>query len=99
MIRRPPRSTLFPYTTLFRSILAPGANPSVSASTSSGNRTLDPSRLSKPARRQTGGFLLADIGRSGGAGLVLVFFLDLGRIMSVAETSLDACQSVVEHGL
>src|SRR5258707_8508474 len=24
MIRRPPRSTLFPYTTLFRSILAPG---------------------------------------------------------------------------
>src|SRR3712207_6969067 len=25
MIRRPPRSTLFPYTTLFRSITAPGA--------------------------------------------------------------------------
>src|SRR3712207_8611639 len=25
MIRRPPRSTLFPYTTLFRSPLAPGA--------------------------------------------------------------------------
>src|SRR2546428_12225094 len=24
MIRRPPRSTLFPYTTLFRSILCPG---------------------------------------------------------------------------
>src|SRR3712207_8816814 len=24
MIRRPPRSTLFPYTTLFRSILGPG---------------------------------------------------------------------------
>src|SRR2546430_12816589 len=26
MIRRPPRSTLFPYTTLFRSVLAVGAN-------------------------------------------------------------------------
>src|SRR5256885_7027187 len=26
MIRRPPRSTLFPYTTLFRSVLAAGAN-------------------------------------------------------------------------
>src|SRR2546430_7063304 len=26
MIRRPPRSTLFPYTTLFRSVLAPPAN-------------------------------------------------------------------------
>src|SRR3712207_8181223 len=27
MIRRPPRSTLFPYTTLFRSPPAPGATP------------------------------------------------------------------------
>src|SRR2546422_6731118 len=26
MIRRPPRSTLFPYTTLFRSTLGPGTN-------------------------------------------------------------------------
>src|SRR3712207_8795950 len=26
MIRRPPRSTLFPYTTLFRSVSAPGGN-------------------------------------------------------------------------
>src|SRR3712207_7332210 len=26
MIRRPPRSTLFPYTTLFRSVLAPNLN-------------------------------------------------------------------------
>src|SRR2546422_3725051 len=28
MIRRPPRSTLFPYTTLFRSALVAGINPS-----------------------------------------------------------------------
>src|SRR5258705_6391243 len=27
MIRRPPRSTLFPYTTLFRSRIAPGKTP------------------------------------------------------------------------
>src|SRR5256885_11579389 len=26
MIRRPPRSTLFPYTTLFRSVMAPNSN-------------------------------------------------------------------------
>src|SRR5438552_10204631 len=26
MIRRPPRSTLFPYTTLFRSLVTPGAH-------------------------------------------------------------------------
>src|SRR3712207_186159 len=30
MIRRPPRSTLFPYTTLFRSISGPGQRPPVS---------------------------------------------------------------------
>src|SRR3989441_8518939 len=30
MIRRPPRSTLFPYTTLFRSVVAPPANPRAS---------------------------------------------------------------------
>src|SRR5438552_12850406 len=28
MIRRPPRSTLFPYTTLFRSVFDDGADPS-----------------------------------------------------------------------
>src|SRR2546430_16174217 len=31
MIRRPPRSTLFPYTTLFRSILTPGYLAKVAA--------------------------------------------------------------------
>src|SRR3712207_8772202 len=36
MIRRPPRSTLFPYTTLFRSVLAlPGALPLVKSATRS----------------------------------------------------------------
>src|SRR3972149_7062583 len=29
MIRRPPRSTLFPYTTLFRSFAPPGLSPAV----------------------------------------------------------------------
>src|SRR2546430_11852606 len=32
MIRRPPRSTLFPYTTLFRSMLDPGMSPDAAAS-------------------------------------------------------------------
>src|SRR5438309_9357255 len=32
MIRRPPRSTLFPYTTLFRSREAPTAGPAVDSS-------------------------------------------------------------------
>src|SRR2546430_4134200 len=29
MIRRPPRSTLFPYTTLFRSLAVPGSQPAL----------------------------------------------------------------------
>src|SRR5256885_3054766 len=33
MIRRPPRSTLFPYTTLFRSTLTTNAGPQSSSST------------------------------------------------------------------
>src|SRR5256885_12198436 len=33
MIRRPPRSTLFPYTTLFRSLKGPKANGEVTANT------------------------------------------------------------------
>src|SRR3712207_7849217 len=33
MIRRPPRSTLFPYTTLFRSIGSPPSDPFLVAST------------------------------------------------------------------
>src|SRR2546430_11492991 len=43
MIRRPPRSTLFPYTTLFRSTLAglrrPGRLPDRGAAQSSGGRS------------------------------------------------------------
>src|SRR2546430_9135568 len=38
MIRRPPRSTLFPYTTLFRSRLAVGADSRQRAATLSGPR-------------------------------------------------------------
>src|SRR2546422_3200238 len=36
MIRRPPRSTLFPYTTLFRSPAAPRAGPPAGTSTAIG---------------------------------------------------------------
>src|SRR2546427_2960719 len=36
MIRRPPRSTLFPYTTLFRSDIAPGIIPEFSEADGTG---------------------------------------------------------------
>src|SRR4051812_49832540 len=38
MIRRPPRSTLFPYTTLFRSVASHPSRPGSSRTTSSGPR-------------------------------------------------------------
>src|SRR5260370_15713209 len=44
MIRRPPRSTLFPYTTLFRSLLpAPGSDASTSQLASSAIRLVQES--------------------------------------------------------
>src|SRR5258708_14864802 len=58
MIRRPPRSTLFPYTTLFRSISAPGKKPSrlplkpdpkPVATTRIANNATRPSRTIAPA--------------------------------------------------
>src|SRR2546426_12820313 len=49
MIRRPPRSTLFPYTTLFRSPLVPVLDQQIQdqvvAGFTSGNLTYDPNTL------------------------------------------------------
>src|SRR2546430_11053231 len=42
MLRRPPRSTLFPYTTLFRSPGAPGIAPGAAPGTPAGPRGIAP---------------------------------------------------------
>src|SRR3712207_7858744 len=42
MIRRPPRSTLFPYTTLFRSVCSPGLKPSVGMTAVQPDRSVTP---------------------------------------------------------
>src|ERR1043166_1944150 len=44
MIRRPPRSTLFPYTTLFRSVKPPFSENTFRSSSSSRNRSNSSSR-------------------------------------------------------
>src|SRR5438477_8387987 len=54
MIRRPPRSTLFPYTTLFRSSATKKATAQVSA------RSRDPTSRSRPRTRQAGSLERAD---------------------------------------
>src|SRR5256885_12537497 len=48
MIRRPPRSTLFPYTTLFRSMLLRGGVPLVGARGAAGAGAPPPSRARRP---------------------------------------------------
>src|SRR2546425_5747157 len=50
MIRRPPRSTLFPYTTLFRSLWKPGADDDGGEETRSGRRSPEASAPA-PARQ------------------------------------------------
>src|SRR5258707_5604845 len=51
MIRRPPRSTLFPYTTLFRSIPAPRSRPTGTTSKRSTSRpTIQPAIDRKSTR-------------------------------------------------
>src|SRR5256885_8560832 len=47
MIRRPPRSTLFPYTTLFRSRSAPASTARCSASSPDTSRSCSPGRRSE----------------------------------------------------
>src|SRR3712207_8145547 len=58
MIRRPPRSTLFPYTTLFRS-----PSSSIGALTTSGGEMTDGPQVPDPARDDAG----AGTPRAGGA--------------------------------
>src|SRR3712207_8141611 len=62
MIRRPPRSTLFPYTTLFRSRPAAGRRPPV------GHGAREPHRLAAagPRRRSGRGRRAVAVGAAGG---------------------------------
>src|SRR3712207_7057680 len=51
MIRRPPRSTLFPYTTLFRSLGRRRARLQLDPVDQAADRRLRPQRLARRARR------------------------------------------------
>src|SRR5258708_14459054 len=57
MIRRPPRSTLFPYTTLFRSVVA-GAAQVHQRAERLGERRRDTARQAQPPVGATGGIAL-----------------------------------------
>src|SRR3712207_6877016 len=55
MIRRPPRSTLFPYTTLFRSLDYParlGWRPAAQGNVTDLDAAVDPARVHQVVRRQ-----------------------------------------------
>src|SRR2546430_9579921 len=51
MIRRPPRSTLFPYTTLFRSILRHGTGGSVTRTSRSRGKAASPATKDRKSTR------------------------------------------------
>src|SRR3712207_7235696 len=73
MIRRPPRSTLFPYTTLFRSTTA-GRIRDALASTGLEARTAS-SRRVREGRR-----IWEDAKRSAAAGLPVIVIMDMGKL-------------------
>src|SRR5256885_3236907 len=60
MIRRPPRSTLFPYTTLFRSVVGPQCNECQVAELSDGRVMLNMRSYRASQRR------LVSLGKDGG---------------------------------
>src|SRR5438094_5920118 len=53
MLRRPPRSTLFPYTTLFRSVFEQRPNPSIEGTCNTWLRQLSPAPHVKRDRKST----------------------------------------------
>src|SRR3989441_12694966 len=59
MIRRPPRSTLFPYTTLFRSVPHPDGRIKAMRLTSKGRRTLE---VARPLWAQAQAKVLRELG-------------------------------------
>src|SRR3712207_7425187 len=83
MIRRPPRSTLFPYTTLFRSESGGGLRRESAAGAIGTNPVADLQRIGAVARVQPGS---ADDGR-------LVAFEDpVDEVVSEVELSAEAPQ-------
>src|SRR5437016_10766641 len=56
MIRRPPRSTLFPYTTLFRSITSMTAEPEAKSSAAKSNWRVAPMRVQPPSSQRRSGW-------------------------------------------
>src|SRR2546430_9105646 len=53
MIRRPPRSTLFPYTTLFRSVNTPTGRPDWTSSVSSSPRVTSVRQMASRSEEHT----------------------------------------------
>src|SRR3989475_10450137 len=94
MIRRPPRSTLFPYTTLFRSPLTPSRSPGAGMASSEGKKRgllIAYDTIAAPGQRVT---LVAELLEDGLlthpplGGEVLLFKVD-GRVLGRAMTGGD----------
>src|SRR2546427_7842205 len=87
MIRRPPRSTLFPYTTLFRSLFCPHVSPDDSLL----------SRLSRDGARLT----LAQLQMLSGQGLLQpgTDWCDTGVLEDRKSTRLNSSHSQISYAV
>src|ERR1039458_10112561 len=79
MIRRPPRSTLFPYTTLFRSGILEGASVGLQSIVSFGNLTLDGANATNYTLTAASGSVLI-IAKPPGVGSIIGHSVDILKI-------------------
>src|SRR3712207_8720363 len=100
MIRRPPRSTLFPYTTLFRSVEVDALRRREQLDPDhAGGVAGDPPRLHRPMRRHRDMVLLVGGGRdavdAGGEGQALI----LGDERDRESTRLNSSHAHISYGV
>src|ERR1041385_7042539 len=98
MIRRPPRSTLFPYTTLFRSVvggLTLGADPvayALAAAARAAGRTLDAFTVRKVAKTHGTGKRIEGCFRAGAAVVVVE------DVITTGQSARDAIAAITAEG-
>src|SRR5260370_4501236 len=90
MIRRPPRSTLFPYTTLFRSTISPRASRTVTGVVTSATCTLMATPVTVRSEEHTSEL-------QSHLNLVCRLLLEKKKIIWVVTTAVGGCVHMMRH--